>query len=366
MQKRGQYNIIEILIIPVIGLVLVFGFFFTPLLAETLKIQETTFFEKHYLVRDMAMIVDVLYAAPGNMAVVYDKDTKTFSFKFSPKEAIVYDATSDLKLETSYRIIGSRLISLEPAELMPEFTPKETTTKEAMTRKSIPVFAKLSNRIIIKDQEGMGSLTLLELPCSPGKPAELKKIAIDAGHGGELTDKSADDGYTSPAAKEKDLTASAATYLINSFQGKMDFAYSRADTTSDATLQKRSTSSQIEKDFGGSDIILSLHIGNKPGNSNTVKAFYYATAAEDIQAQSKAIACRVLNRIAQEDIGITGISLAPIEPKQYHDEEFLDEKKPGFILELGSIQSAATMSMLQDISKLGLLTQGIARGLGLS
>ena len=50
---------------------------------------EQTIFEKNYLARDIALLVNTLSAAPGNIIYTYNEDTSKFLLEFNENAIIV-------------------------------------------------------------------------------------------------------------------------------------------------------------------------------------------------------------------------------------------------------------------------------------
>ena len=85
------------------------------------RASEETTFEKNFLARDIALLIDALYASPGNVNLEYPQDTFWFTFEFNKNQVQVYDVTEiptptlidravypyieDSNLEFSYKII---------------------------------------------------------------------------------------------------------------------------------------------------------------------------------------------------------------------------------------------------------------------
>lgn len=182
IKKRGQYHPGAILLIPLISLALVFGFFFLPVLADIMGIQETTYFEKNFLVRDMATVINALYASPGNIIVNYDKSTYWFSYEFNKDNVAVFDETSTLKMKTRYPIISDGL-NFNPTELNAKFN-NEDKFPNNLKEKVKPVFAKINDEIFIDEKLNKN---INELKCIDIEPINIlqdKIILVDAGHGG--------------------------------------------------------------------------------------------------------------------------------------------------------------------------------------
>jgi len=54
-------------------------------------VAEQTIFAKNYFARDMSLLVNALYAAPGDVAYIYNEDTSKFIFGFSNNKLTVYE-----------------------------------------------------------------------------------------------------------------------------------------------------------------------------------------------------------------------------------------------------------------------------------
>jgi len=52
-------------------------------------VAEQTIFKKNYLVRDLALVVNTLYASPGDVIYNYDEDITEFKLKFSENKITV-------------------------------------------------------------------------------------------------------------------------------------------------------------------------------------------------------------------------------------------------------------------------------------
>ena len=53
-------------------------------------VAEQTIFAKNYFARDMSLLVNALYAAPGEVSYIYDEDTSKFIFDFKLNRLTVY------------------------------------------------------------------------------------------------------------------------------------------------------------------------------------------------------------------------------------------------------------------------------------
>ena len=62
-------------------------------------VSEQTIFEKNYLARDMALLINTLYTAPGDVSYIYNEDTANFKFiyGFMPNKVEVYEKEEALQ-----------------------------------------------------------------------------------------------------------------------------------------------------------------------------------------------------------------------------------------------------------------------------
>ncbi len=175
--------------------------------------------------------------------------------------------------------------------------------------------------------ENVPSPYLLTCDTNPGKP--LKKIALDAGH--DATDQ----GYTFASTNEAAYTLKLANALK---AGRPRFSLTR-DKEDPVSIENR------QKTAG--DALISLHVGSRTDDQDTVKAYYNPTP------ESKRLACEILNEIATK----FNISVRPIpasfdylpdnDPKQV-----LKGNKPAVLLEIGNAQKKD--SILEEDSQLAL------------
>ena len=70
------------------------------------EIIEQTIFEKNYLARDIALLVNTLSAAPGEITYTYNEDTSKFLVEFNENVIIVYEADKDPDLRNTFYIYG--------------------------------------------------------------------------------------------------------------------------------------------------------------------------------------------------------------------------------------------------------------------
>ena len=340
LKKRG-YHLATVTLVPAICLLLVFGFFFVPLLLDIMGIQETTYFEKNFLIRDMATLTTTLYASPGNIIVDYDKDTMIFNYEFNKEAVAIIDETLVIDKKTGYKVISDGL-NFNPAILNAEFYSEEKTKKNLKERVK-PIFAKINDRIIIGKVIDMN---INELDCMNTEITGKNKIVlVDAGHGGW------DEGVVASNIKEKDITGS----IGFSIHQKIGGYFTRDNIGGPVNEQIRrveyNTKEKIIPQINANNInmIISIHAGSYDDDSNNVKAYYSIESDEHVQSQSKRVACKVLNElINKEELEISGISMVPIYPEDYEGGDILVKDKVAVLFEIGNLQNNKGVSMLTN------------------
>lgn len=147
-QKRGQITTMVLWFM--IDLVLAIVIFFI-LSSYVDRAAEYTTFEKNFLARDIALLIDTLYAAPGNVITNYSQDTLWFTFKFDKNQVQIYDITENPNPPMSdralYPFIEDRNLKFEYKII----TPGVKAQKSKSILKKTPPFSWLTtNKPIIE------------------------------------------------------------------------------------------------------------------------------------------------------------------------------------------------------------------------
>ena len=353
IKKRGQYHPADILLIPAISLALVFGFVFLPILADITGIQETYYFEKMFLVRDMATIINALYASPGNIVVPYNKETFWFTYEFDKYLVAVFDETSILKTKTKYQILADR-IDFKNITLNAKFKEDEKS-KDNLKEKVTPIFAKIGNDIVVDNKLGKNINELKCINLEPIKELQNKISVIDAGHGGE------DDGTIANNFKEKDLAEIIGFSLYELLDNQKFFTREEVNNIKVSNFMSRR---DILKNKENLNLILSIHIGDYNSQNNNIKAYYSIESTKEIQQKSMKIACTILNELLKEkELEIDGISVIGIYPEDYNGGDVLVKDKIAVLFEIGNIQNKKSVEILTNPSNIQIVSDSMIRGL---
>jgi len=97
--KRGE--IVEVVLMPAMIMLLAFAVFLV-MFNWVGKIGETTTFQKEFLAKDIALLIDSLYTVPGQAVVYYSKKTFNFTIEISENKVEVYENKSDFFKKSFY------------------------------------------------------------------------------------------------------------------------------------------------------------------------------------------------------------------------------------------------------------------------
>lgn len=147
--KKAQEEI-EMMVIPAFALVIVFGVIFFGLISFVDDIRNNSLFEKIFLTRDTAILIDTLYIAPGSVEVNYPKDTFWFSYHFAPGKVEVYDTTDEIEpRREKYFFADDINIDFEEKEF--KLSPDEFSYAEGLKRELKLRFVKDADKIQVKE-----------------------------------------------------------------------------------------------------------------------------------------------------------------------------------------------------------------------
>ncbi|MBW2978752.1 N-acetylmuramoyl-L-alanine amidase [Candidatus Woesearchaeota archaeon] len=287
-------------------------------------------FEKKFLAEDIALTIDSLLAARGNVVVYYQPQKQDyvpeFNYYFKKNQVIVHE---DEVPESS---AGRFFFTSDPKI---DFKEKRLKFSEPFI---LPVFAKLGNRLIVDDAHNPeDNFNIFLLDC-PDAKFDYKKITLDPAHGFNKDLNQGSTGFTTDKLEEFILTRE-----ISSMANTLDYGFIGVLTReSDIYLPINSRKNMIE------DSLVSLHIGSSLVTDNLVKA--YINYDSEKREQSLKLACELVNEISsaliEKKIKITGIAVVPVIPEQKSDRQFsiLVKDKPAVLLEIGNINVPNTFS----------------------
>ena len=320
MTERMYFVLFEILLV-----VLVAGIIF----AKVDDVRTNQMFQKKFLTRDLALVKNVEYAAPGVLAYAYGKTNPVFSqFEVALQEGTVTVG------QTPYPFAAD-------ANTKFSSVPVAGTKGIALVRSADEQWAGLEQQI-----------NPLRLNC-PQIPA-IARITLDAGHGWSqlLADKgepAGDKGIEASSGYESEITRRLGAGVYG--HEPAFYAVTR-DLKEDSPMLLEERQRKIE------GMLLSVHASTTP----TVKA--YVNAHGKNKDESTALACNVLNAVTDAfPASFSGASVIPVDVSRLAPDDakhVLVADKPGVLLEIGSIADANS-PLYKNPSRLADAIHGVAK-----
>lgn len=142
---------------------------------------EQTIFEKNYLARDLALFVNILYAAPGKVVYTYEEDARDFILNFTENRIAVYDAGQDGDEVNTFYLFAENKNR--------QFEPNDHLNRDKVDRKLY--FFKLHNKVGVDIEEPAGFKGTFGFISTTPPVASGKAFFIrlkDSGYFGGFTD----------------------------------------------------------------------------------------------------------------------------------------------------------------------------------
>jgi len=284
------------------GEIILIGIVFLILLSYVNSIRDDTLMEKNYLSRDLALIVDSIYSAPGNIEYSYsfkDVGLEKFVFGFRKQRAVVVEENSELEVKFPY------------AENLVSFKPLHITNINDKTLG----FVKAGNNFNIQKTDNLNRISCNDVSAPKH---ENDDILIDYG--------GSDSGHVNEETNEAEITRSIAnSFKILSTEEdiNVDFTWD-VEHDSEISLDERLG---IVKDKSP-EIFISIRVGSRSDNSNYAKAF-----VPEYSKKSAELACNIINSLLDRYDDITGVSIIPSK------DAIVNANDVSVLLELGNIQN---------------------------
>jgi len=142
--KRG----VELSLWTIVQLILILVFVFFPLWEFVLS-DHYKLFERRFVSKDIALMIDTLYAAPGDVYYTYDQDTEGLGFNFSKNYAnVFYEFVDVLNYPaSSYNFFEDIAINFIYSQFKLKDAYPEVKGKELQKYRITPTFIKKSSTI---------------------------------------------------------------------------------------------------------------------------------------------------------------------------------------------------------------------------
>jgi hypothetical protein len=320
MTERMYFVLFEILLV-----VLVAGIIF----AKIEDVRTNQLFQKKFLARDLALVKNVEYSAPGVLVYAYGKTNPVFSlFEVALQE-------------------GTVTVGQTPYPFAADANAKFSSVPVAGT-KGIALVRSEGEQWVGLEQQ----VNPLRLNC-PALPS-VARVTLDAGHGWSriLADKgepAGDKGIETSAGHESEITRRLGAGVYG--HEPAFYAVTR-DLKEDSPMLLEERQRKIE------GTLLSLHASTV----QTVKA--YVNAHGKNRDESIALACHVLNAITDAfPAAFSGASVIPVDiPRLAPDDakRVLVADKPGVLLEIGNIADASS-PLYKNPNRLADAIHGVAK-----
>lgn len=327
--KKGALENILFFLIDLIVVVIVFFL----MMGYVDKVVESTTFEKNFLARDTALLIDTLYVSPGNIVVDYPQDTFWFNFNFEKNKVEVYEDSLLLIKKPSSYFIEDRNMEFVYKEIKPE---KKVEDKKSFIEK---YFSPLSYFYTSKPKLEEGTFVKLVF----GKQG--KEIVVDKKEEVKIESKllECDDIETETVAGAPPVISWLVPNPNSLNQGLVDM-------------------------IDNAHISVITFVGNNPDNTiNSIKA--YIPIEETRYKKSKRLACIILNNIITNDelkdvikknnlIDVTGISIIP--------SDFFSILKKGNIIvliEIGNINIEENRNLIYNHGSVNAIQESINRAI---
>jgi len=265
------------------------------------SVAEDTMFEKSYLSKDLALLTDTIYSSPGEVRYLYTNDKaelNKFEFEFSNQKVSVSEIEAEEKLEAKYPY-GEDL--------------KFPYSGQLIRRINQIAFSKTKINLEI-DPNFKSGIEKLKCPDINTK-SDIKQISVLIhSEKTELTEK------VGKALAEK---------LKSNFKEVVYLDIEEA--------KKRS------KDF---NLILGIDFNWDNKDRNIITASVFALDSKEAKEKSQKLACKIVNRLIEEDYLITFVKIDISEIMPIREKD-----KINVMFYLGNVKNANWISVFKDKDK---------------
>ncbi len=130
--------------------ILLFALIFIFMMQYIGNVGEQTTFQKKILAKDMALLIDTLQAAPGNLYIEYPHDTLWFGMAVDSDSIEIFEREKDPpNLRQKGFFLGEEQTIIEQKTLVP---PSGYQSKKTFVQKYLPLFARIKQEPIDKGQ----------------------------------------------------------------------------------------------------------------------------------------------------------------------------------------------------------------------
>ncbi|MBI4016926.1 MAG: N-acetylmuramoyl-L-alanine amidase [Candidatus Aenigmarchaeota archaeon] len=284
------------------------------------SIENDHIFEQKFFARDLALLVNILPAAHGNLAYVYSRELLNKNDVSISKEFVQVG-------EAKYPVT---LPENEQLNLLFEKPPRLNFYSEG-------------GKINIDDNIN-AELNVFQLSC-PAIETPITRIIIDPAHGTGTGRFSGSEGLRGVKGAEAEVVLPIAASLIGNSRARNI----PAESTRSTSLQEAKRVSERIAVIPRDATIIGISAAKEERHRNVLKI--YLNAQSPNYEKSYALACRILNKITKEN-AVTGASIVPVDISRLRQDDTetadIDEQgiltvlladNQGVYIELGNIDN---------------------------
>jgi N-acetylmuramoyl-L-alanine amidase len=336
MQKRGNIEPSHYVILVLFDAFII-SMVFLGLWQYVKSIEQDTLFEKSYLSKDLALLVDTIYAAPGDVSYVYTHHKVAlpeFIFSFGDSQATVAEI---FKTERN-----------QPAKGAPIYYPyaedsNVQTQPYTIESPSSLVFRLSGNSFVVNPNSVQGAF---ECPDIKTSAKRIERVVVDPGKGidpsfgsGTYTQGAGAVNQENPKMREQDITKRIANSLLTLMVGQQ---FPKVEKT---RQEDEFVSIADRRDIvSDADLLISLHAGNQLRQEyDTVVAYVYAGSSNRIRSMK--LACLINKQLASTfDVESTSIRmLSATDLEEDNPLKVVQRDEVSIALEIGNIQHSTGM-----------------------
>jgi N-acetylmuramoyl-L-alanine amidase len=332
--KRGTGDVSHHAYLVVFELILVASVFLA-LMGYVKSLEENTLFEKSYLSKDLALLMNTIYASPSQVSYVYSAkfDLSRFNFVFQDSAVTVYEvfgsASNSFGSADSRNIKGAKIYYPFGSDANIKFGAPTISNPNAL------LFSFADSSVTISSGDIVSSLFCPEVVT---KDSSAHKVVIDPGHGIDTrfgpsgTGLGAGLADPSTGVREQDLVKAIAVSLSGVLQ-QDGYETGLARQNDDyVSMQDRLAIASADD----VSIVISIHVSKGP--SDTARAYIFSNSASSIKSEK--LACFILKELSLKFRNITKAEIVFLDSGDLIDGSpfsILNSKKVSVLLEIGSI-----------------------------
>jgi len=334
---------------------------FIMLLTYVDQVGESLTFERDFISKDIALLIDSVYASPSSLSLKYPQNTFWFSYKFEDNQVSVIERGL-LEKKARNEFITDKNLRFTEQTFSPgkEFVDKRSfiekyfspSTLFSTYKPELPKGTSIS-LYFLKDKKKL-DINKEELLLKPNKPVCGRAATKENSKEKTLL---IDQGDWDKNDKRPEITGALAFSLDNNLKDKFkEITHTRIGDIKDLQKQRLNVIT-IQRNKDNADMIIGLYIGSYKDERNVIKAYYSSKSNQKFKDKSKKLACLIINNILSNDklMGIDGISIVE------SDNSLIEKNKIAVLLEIGNININQDKNTALKIDKISEIAKSIGK-----